>query len=86
MQQDGHYLATNLRGRGKTPAIYIWAKFRHKTTCMWILTDHTAVRLHGHNEGQLCYEERDTEVDVDVVPHAPQGPVGGREGGCECEG
>ena len=36
-----------------------------------ILTDHTAVRLHGHNEGQLCYEERDTEVDVDVVPHAP---------------
>ena len=33
-----------------------------------LLTDHTAV-LHGHNEGQLCYKERDTEVDV--VPHAP---------------
>ena len=36
-----------------------------------VLTDHTAMRLHSHNEDQLCYEERNTEVDVDVVPHAP---------------
>ena len=55
-----------------------------------LLTDHTATRVHGHYEGQLCCEERDTEVDVDIVPHAPKWPVGsmggweeGREGGRE---
>ena len=31
--------------------------------------------FHTNNKGELCYDEADAQVDMDVVTHAPQRPV-----------
>lgn len=37
-------------------------------------------RFYSNHKQQLSHKEAHTELDVDIVPHAPQRPTGGRRG------